>query len=148
MGLVLYNPLELLEKCLSEGFTFESISKATDIPVELLVHFHTNGDVNPKDINTLNYLQVFLMQLYVVNPDDESYLKDTVWVINNNFDIPFSTIVKYLNLEENDLDIFLDNPESYPNGFSISKKLIHLFTTLIRDKRHSTNQIEVRPMGF
>jgi hypothetical protein len=133
-----YSPSELLEKCFADGFTFESISKATDIPVELIVRFHGKGKITPQENNTLNYLGVFLMQLYAVNPDNESYLKDMVWVINNHFDIPSSTIAKYLNLEENDLEIFLNKHEPFNNSFSISRKLIHLFTTLIRDKRHST----------
>lgn len=136
--MVLYSIYELLERCFAEGFTVESISKATDIPVELIVRCHNKGQLTPEDIHTLNYLLVFLMQLYAVNTDDNSYLNDMVLIMKSHFKIRSDTISKYLNLEENDFIIFLNKPESYNNSYSITKKIIHLFTTLIRDKRHST----------
>lgn len=136
--MVLYNIHELLEKCFADGFTVENISKATDIPVELINRCSSNEFLTQEDTQTLNYLLLFLTLLYGVDTDSDTYLKDMVGSMNNYFGIQLCTVAKYLNLYEHDIKEFLDHPKSFNDSYNISKKLIHLFTTLIRDKRHST----------
>jgi hypothetical protein len=135
--MVLYDIHDLLARCFTDGFAVESISKATDIPVELINRCYTNGELTQEDIHTLNYLLFFLMQLYGFDPDNDIYLKDIVETMNSYFKIPPDTIAKYLGLDESELSAFLTQPKSYNDGYRISIKLVHLFTTLIRDKRHS-----------
>ncbi len=136
--MVSYDFHDLLARCFTDGFTIESISKATDIPVELINRCYTNGKLIQEDFHTLNYLLVVLTQLYAVDPDDDIYLKSMVETMNSYFKILPGTIAKYLGLDESELNAFLTQPKSYNDGYRISIKLIHLFTTFIRDKRHST----------
>jgi hypothetical protein len=136
--MVSYDIHDLLERCIEDGFSVDSISKATDIPAELINRCRNNEKLTMEDIHTLTYLLVFLMQLYAVDPNDDAYLQMLVEVMNRYFEIPTNTIAKYLNLEESAFNIFLAQPKSFPDGYAISNKLIHLFTQLIRDKRHSS----------
>jgi len=138
IALYSYDLNDLLERCIEDGFTVESLSKATDIPVELINRYRSNGELTLEDIQTLEYLLFFLLQLYFVNPESDTYLKDMVETLNSYFKIPTPAIAKYLNLEENVLNIFLQRPDSLSSGDNITKKLAHLFTTFVRDKRHST----------
>lgn len=136
--MVSYDLHDLLARCFTDGFTVESISKATSIPVGLINRWYTNEKLTQEDFHTLNYLFVFLMQLYGVDPDDDIYLKDMVETMNSYFKILLGTVAKYLGLDESELSAFLSQPKSYKDSYRISMKLNHLFTTLIRDKRHST----------
>jgi Helix-turn-helix domain len=127
----------LLEHFYSDGFTVESLSNATNISVELINRCYNGENLTIEDIHTLDYLLNFLTQLYLCDTEDNSYFKNIVTVICNYFMIPIGTIAKYLNLSVEQLHIFLDNPEHYANGNTLSIKLMHLYMTLIRDKKHS-----------
>ena len=127
----------LLEHFFSDGFTVESLSKATNISVELINRCYNGENLTKEDYHTLNYLINFLSQLYCCDMEDNAYLQNIVTVICNYFMISLSTIAKYLNLNVEQLNLFLDKPEHYPNGYNLSIKLMHLFMTLVRDKRHS-----------
>jgi len=128
---------ELLEKSFADGFTVEGLGIATDIPAELINRYFNDGKVTQEEIQSLEYLIFFLMSLYVVNTDSDTYLKDMVTTLNSYFKISTHTISKYLSLDENELHTFLERPDSSTTGDSITKKLTHLFITFIRDKRHS-----------
>lgn len=136
--MVSYDLRELLEKWFADGFSVESICIATDIPVELIDRFLNNEKLTQEEIHTLEYLIFFLMSLYFVDPESDTYLKEMVTTMNSYFKIPTHVISKYLSLDDNELYTFLEHPHSFSNGDSISKKITHLFTMLIRDKRHST----------
>jgi hypothetical protein len=127
----------LLERSFSDGFTIEGLSKATNISVELIDRCYHGENLVEEDLHTLTYLLVFLTQLYCCDTADSSYLQNIVTVICDYFMIPLSTIAKYMNLSAEQLSVFLDNPEHDTNAYNLSLKLMHLFTTLVRDKRHS-----------
>lgn len=133
----IYDIHTLLEQSFSDGFTVESLSKATNISAALISRCYHGKELEQEEYFTLNYLLDFLTQLYCCDISDDKYLHNIVTAICDYFMIPLSTIAKYLNLSEEQLGIFLDKPECYTNGYNLSIKLMHLFTTFVRDKRHS-----------
>lgn len=127
----------LLERFYSDGFTVESLSKATNISVELINRCYDDKDLTKEDLHTLNYLINFLTQLYLCDTEDDKYLQDIVTVICEYFNVSLNAIAKYLNLSVEQLRVFLDKPEHYANGYILSIKLMNLFMTLVRDKKYS-----------
>ena len=133
--MVSYDLKELIEISIADGFTVEGLGKATDVPVELINRYLSNEKLTQEDIQALDYLLTFLALLYIIDPDCDTYFKDMVETMNSYYEIPTRTIANYLNLDESAFNNFLEGPESFSNGYSISIKLAHLFITLIRDKR-------------
>ncbi len=127
----------LLERFFSDGFTAECLSKTSNISVELINRCYNGENLTKEDYHTLNYLLYYLSQLYLCDTEDSRYLLNIVTVICDYFMVPLSAIAKYLNLSVEQLHVFLDKPEHYENGYNLSIKLMHLFMTLVRDKRHA-----------
>ncbi len=136
--MIMYDLHSLLERFFSDGFTVESLGKATNISVKLINSYYNGENLTKEDHHTLNYLLNFLSQLYCCDMEGNVYLQSIVTVMRDYFMIPLSAIAKYLNLSVEQLNIFLNEPEDYANGYNLSIKLVHLFMTLVRDKRHST----------
>lgn len=126
----------LLEQYLSEGFTIESLTQATGVSSELISKINTNQQLTLAECKALNIVLYFLIQLYGCNTQDISYLKDIVVTINDYFLIPSETIANYLKLTTKQFQEFIDNPEYYKNGYYLTIRLLHLFTTLVRTKNN------------
>lgn len=133
-----FDPRELIRRSLEEGFTVNSISKATRISPELIIKYSGEEALTPAELQESEYLFVFATQLYVTDIRDKPYLESLVSALNIFFKVDNLAIETYMGLCNGQLDIFLQSPDSFPNGQLLSRKLTHLFTTFIRDRRHST----------
>lgn len=127
---------DLMEKYFSDGFTMEGLSKTTEVPTSLLQKVRSNKNLTIKETTALNPVLYFLMQLYMCNTKDSAYLKDIVTATSAYFEIPPRAISKYLGLDEEQFKLFLNKPDQYENGYELTVKLLHLFTSFVRKKNY------------
>lgn len=124
----------LLENAYSDSFSDRMLESLTGVP-EILIHRYIDGDIlSEKEIRLLSPLQYMLEQLYLVNVENGANLGGIVEGLEIFFAIPKHTTASYIGLTENQLDDFIENPKGYDNGYNISLKLMHLFTTIVRDR--------------
>jgi hypothetical protein len=128
---------DLLENYFSDGFSIESLSQATNLSVDLISRCYNGDNLLQKEISDLNYLLFFLSQLYLCDVSEPTYLQSMAYSFSNYFGFSLISIANYLNISEDELMVFLKEPDSYSGGYSLSIKMLHLFTTFIRDKKHS-----------
>lgn len=125
----------LVENAYSDGFSGRMLENLTGVP-ETLIHRYIDGDIlSEKEIRSLSPLQYVLEQLYLVNVENGTNLKGIVEGLEIFFAIPKHITASYIGVTENQLDDFIENPKDYDNGYNLSLKLMHLFTTLVRDKK-------------
>ena len=126
----------LLEKYFADGFTMEGLSKTTGVPTSLLQKAWSIDKLTMEDNKQLNPVLYFLMQLYMCNTKDGAYLKDIATAISAYFEVPPSAISNYLGLDNAQFKLFLNKPEQYDNGYELTIKLLHLFTSFVREKNY------------
>lgn len=126
----------LMEKYFADGFTMEGLSKTTGVPVLLLQRVRANDKLTVEENKQLNPVLYFLIQLYMCNTSDGAYLKDIVTAISAYFEVPPSAISKYLGLDKTQFESFLNKPVQYENGYELTIKLLHLFTSFVREKNY------------
>ncbi len=126
----------LLEMYFADGFTMEGLSRTTGVPVPLLQRVRANDKLTMEENKQLNPVLYFLMQLYMCNTRDGAYLKDIVTATSTYFEVPPSAISKYLGLDKSQFELFLNKPEQYENGYELTIKLLHLFTSFVREKNY------------
>ena len=126
----------LMEKYLADGFTMEGLSKTTRVPVSLLQRVRAEDKLTMEETKQLNPVLYFLMQLYMCNTKDGAYLKDIVTATSAYFEVPPKAISKYLGLDKEQFELFLNKPEQYENGYELTIKLLHLFTSFVREKNY------------
>ena len=127
---------DLMEKYFADGFTMEGLSKTTAVPVSLLQRVRANDKLTVEENKQLNPVLYFLMQLYMCNTKDGAYLKDIVTATSAYFEVPPRAISKYLGLDKEQFELFLNKPEQYENGYELTIKLLHLFTSFVREKNY------------
>lgn len=120
----------LMEKYFADGFTMEGLSRTTGVPVLLLQKACANDMLTVEENKQLN------LQLYMCNTKDGAYLKDIVTATSTYFEVPPSAISKYLGLDKSQFELFLNKPEQYENGYELTIKLLHLFTSFVREKNY------------
>jgi hypothetical protein len=124
---------DLLRKCVKQGFSLDSISMATRLTVEELQRMLDDSYYLPDDYSRVSYLGIFLMLLYAVTPADHFYFTSLLDTLTTYFGISKEAIANYLGISIDELNSFDNSPrKSY-----IELKLMHLFTTFIRDARFS-----------
>lgn len=126
----------LMEKYFADGFTMEGLSKTTGVPVSLLQRVRANDKLTVDENKQLNPVLYFLIQLYMCNTSDGAYLKDIVTAISAYFEVPPSAISKYLGLDKTQFESFLNKPDQHENGYELTIKLLHLFTSFVREKNY------------
>ena len=131
------NIQSLLEQYLNDGFTFECLSIITDVPVELINRCYNRENLSQEDCRLLNSILYILMQLYLCNTTEKTYIGDMVNAMCSLFKVSQSAIAKYLGLGNDEFISFLDNPGKYPNGYNLSIKILHLFKTFTIDKKYT-----------
>lgn len=124
---------DMLRKCINQGFSLDSISMATQLTVEELQKMLDNPDYLPCDCLRASYLGIFLMLLYTVTPIDDFYFSSLLDTLTTHFKISKEAIANYLEVSTDELNSF----ENSPRKNYIELKLMHLFTTFIRDARFS-----------
>lgn len=127
---------DLMEKYFADGFTMEGLSKTTGVSVSLLQRVRANDKLTIEENKQLNPVLYFLMQLYMCNTNDGAYLKDIVTATSAYFEVPPRAISKYLGLDKEQFELFLNKPEQYENGYELTIKLLHLFTSFVREKNY------------
>ena len=124
----------LLKKAFLDGFTVEILSNVTGVPIELINRIE-QGNLTQSDVAQLNVLLYFLSQIYLVDVSDGKYLENIVQTLVSYFGLSYIIIAHYLQLTTDELNVFLLTPEEYPNSFILTLKLMHLFTTFVRNKK-------------
>lgn len=132
-----FNPRNLLKTFIDSGFTIKGISKATGIPESLIEKYQGNDYLTQEELQATEYLSVFVAQLYYIDVASDKYLLSLTEVLQTYFDIPNDAISRYIGLQDITLDDFLTSPQSTPLHDNYAKKLVHLYITYIRDKKHS-----------
>lgn len=123
----------MLKRCVEQGFSLVSISTATQLPVDELQRILDNDNYILSNLNNLNYLMVFLMQLYYEKPTNSMYYRNMLESLINYFQISQDAISKYINVSIDELMTF----ESSPNKNHIERCIAHLFNTFIRNPHFS-----------
>lgn len=131
-----YDISDLLKKFISDGFTFESLSMITGSPIISLKRLYHGEQLSAEEIKDLDCAMTFLLFIYMENTDHNDYLKTVVDVISDRFAISINAIAKYLGLNEEQFHCFVKNPEKQKDGYQLTVKLLHLYTTIFRDKKY------------
>lgn len=132
------NIKDLLAQCLSDGFSVESICKATSISPIVLHKYFNDLPLLSTEIAELKYLPVFLTQLYLNDPIGKSYIIDILDSLNYFFSVSDDTIARYIGINSDSLRVFLDDIDSNSVEYQlVARKIMHLFLTFMRDKKHS-----------
>ncbi len=124
----------LLEEFFSEGFTMNCLSKATNVPIEVIQKCYNNEQLSQEDFLFVNRILYFLMQLYMCDTSELSYLSDIVMVMHDYFGVPLDAICNYLELNKEQFETYINNPSQHQNSYNLTIKLLHLYTTLVREK--------------
>lgn len=128
-----------LDKYMHQGFSMEALSKVTQIPIETLSNWAKDRTFEPKGISEKNiiHLQIFMMQLYSISPQDPEYFCEMVSNLTEYFNISYDAIANYVGISTEQLKKFLDSPSTLNNREIYETKIMHLFMTFIRDIRFS-----------
>lgn len=134
----LINIQQLLNKYVQQGFTLETLSKVTLIPSETLLRLVTESFVqeNISD-RELTYLFIFLTQLYDVSPQDSEFFHELISDLVRYFEVSYEAIANYLNISIAELKTFITSPDNIANRREYETRIMHLFTTFVRDIRFS-----------
>ncbi len=124
----------MLKRCVEEGFSLVSISIATGLPVDELQRVLDNDQgYIMSNIDKLDYLMVFLMQLNYERPTNSMYYRNMLGGLIINFKVSPDAISKYI-----DVGIYeLMNFETSPNKDYIERYIAHLFNTFVRNPHFS-----------
>lgn len=123
---------DMLRECVKQGFSLDSISMATQLTVKELQEMLDNPNYVPSDPARVHYLGVFLMLLYA-SPLDDFYFTSLLNTLTTYFKISKEVIADYLEVSIDELNSYKNSPQEH----YIELKLMHLFTTFIRDARFS-----------
>lgn len=124
----------LLDKFFADGFSMNCLCKATSVSVDLISKAHTKENLSMDECMALKPVLYFLTQLYACNTDAKTYLEDISTTICEYYGMSMGAVSAFLGLDAVQYKAFLDNPEQYTNGYALTMKLLHLFTTLVREK--------------
>ncbi len=122
----------LLEQYLADGFTFESMSKVSNVSVDIIERCYRKEKLTEEEILKSSKVLDVLGQLYMCETDSEIYLKDVVEALEMYFVLSHKAIASYMGLSVAEFNRFLDKPSEYPDGFELSVKLLHLRNVLLQ----------------
>lgn len=128
---------DLFRNFVKLGFSLESVSIATQIPVEELQKMAETNCL-PKDNRRVIYLGFFLMLLYDAKPSDDYYFTSLLEALTKDFKISKQAIANYLEIPVDELDSFRESPRRH----EIELNLMHLYTTFIRDAHYTVPEID------
>lgn len=131
----IYDFKELLDKAHQDGFTANSISKATNVPTDLIDRYYDEADVSANEIQSLGCVLSFIMELYRDDMADDDYIKSFVQTLNDYFDVPNQTIANYLNISAEEFEKLLQTPFETKAHCRMSLKILYLFMSFACDKR-------------
>lgn len=124
----------LLRYFFSQGFTLKTLCNVTKLEPSLINKYMNDEILTEDELSSIKPLLYFLTQLYCMNKYDKEYLSNIINVMNVFFDVSLDAIATYLGLSIKDLESFIDNPYTYNDGHNLIIKLMHLFTTFVREK--------------
>ena len=124
----------LLDKFFADGFSMDCLCKATSVSVGLISKVYAKEALTMDECIALKPVLYFLTQLYTFNTDAKAYLEDISSTICEYYGMSVDAVSNYLGLDTAQFKTFLKNPEQYTNGYALTIKLLHLFTTLVREK--------------
>ena len=125
---------DLLDKFFADGFSMNCLCKATNVSADLINKAYAKEYLDMDEIMALNPVLYFLTQLYLCDTNHKTYLEDITTTICSYYEMPINAVSNYLGLDEAQFKAFLNNPEKYSNGYNLTIRLLHLFTTLVREK--------------
>ncbi len=123
---------ELLERFFADGFSVDNLHQITGVSDELIRRSIEHDNITHEEAVILGKVMSFLGLLYMVDVEDDSYLKETVSALEQYFHIPKYVISNYLGISPEEFECFLENPKDYPNGYKILIKLMHFKTVLLQ----------------
>lgn len=123
---------ELLNYFLKDGFSIDILSQVTGVSNELIERCIKHDNISNEETVILGKVVSFLGMLYMVDVDDRSYLKESISALEQFYHISQNAIASYCGMSSTELEKFLENPETYPNGYKILVKLMHLRTVLLQ----------------
>lgn len=125
---------DLLDKFFADGFSMNCLCKATNVSADLINKAYAKEYLDMDEIMALNPVLYFLGQLYLCDTNHKTYLEDITTTICSYYEMSINAVSNYLGLDEVQFKVFLNNPEKYSNGYNLTIRLLHLFTTLVREK--------------
>lgn len=125
---------DLLCKFFSDGFTMDCLCKATSISPDLINKACTKEKLDMDEIMALNPVLYFLTQLYLCETNNKTYLADLSTAMCEYYKTPMNAVSNYLGLDEAQYQVFLNDPANYSDGYNLTVRLLHLFTSLVREK--------------
>lgn len=128
---------ELIRKFIEDGFTFACLSNVTGAPMESLKRLYDGDLMSIEERKEIDYAMVFLQLLYMENIEYEGYLESIVEILKEQFEVSHEAIAAYLGLTMKQFYSFIIKPEAHDNSYSLTKRLLHLYTTFLRDKKFS-----------
>mgnify|MGYP003301903303 CR=1 FL=1 len=123
---------ELLECFITDGFSIDNLCQMTGVSSELIRRFINHDNITHEETIVLGKVVSFLGLLYMVDVEDNSYLKESVSALMQFFHIPNNAISNYLGISSTEFECFLENPKEHPDGYKILIKLMHLKTVLLQ----------------
>lgn len=134
MIMIVRNLQDLLDQFFLEGFTMECLSKSTGISVDLIENFCRRNGKTSEDNEVAKSILYVLGELYLNNVEQKTYLADIVKALNMFYEVPIVAIEKYLGINSEQFQAFINDPQCNEEGIYLTIKLFHLFTTFVRQK--------------
>ncbi len=123
----------LLEQFLNDGFTTVNLSQITGVPSDLIDKCCQKKELLHEETLELgSKVLSFLSLLYMVDTEDNMYLKDSVSALECFYHLSREAIANYMGMNLSEFECFLDDPQTYPDGHKLSIKLMHFKTVLLQ----------------
>lgn len=137
-----YTPQSVIKLWRNKGFSLETLSMITKIPVAVLAEIRDNAHAREQVSNDkLTYLMIVVTVFEEGTPEgnEQEYLADILDTIISFFRMDIKSIAHYLQLTESELIRFKEDFSSFSlsERHRISMMLMHLYITLIRDPAFS-----------
>ena len=116
---------DLMNLFFADGFTIENLCEITGVSCELIGRCINRNKITHEEALTLGKVVTFLSLLYMVDTEEDAYLKESISAFEHIYNIPHNAIANYLGISSMELDCLLDNPKDYPEKHKLLLKLMH-----------------------
>jgi len=123
---------ELLDAFQNDGFSLESLSAITGVPVSLIVQCANRETFTHEETLLLGKVLSFLGLMYMVDTEDPAYLRESFGAMKHFYNLPQQAVASYLGISSSEFQQFLDAPESLPDSQKLLMKFTHLKTIILQ----------------
>ena len=127
------NIFNLLDQYIRTGFSLDTLANVTQVPVDTLNQIiEIKGLSGIEKTEKIEYLVIFLTQLFGVSPQDDYYLIEQINSLTRYFDVSVKAIASYLGISEEKLLDILEK-EDFKALDLYSREITHLFAVFTRN---------------